>query len=210
MFKKIRDYFTLALSISGFVPKHATFLRSAFMLSGLVFSMRLMRLSKSAPVNPYLFFLSTSGAYFGFIYSILSKGSLRHQFTRKFATEKEAYLAYEAILGFLFFMNGTSMGYISAARQDTLPVRVNKKFLQPVAALLFLAGWTVKVWSAKVVGSNIYYWKDMFYDRKITDFAEEGPYKVLRNPMYGVGQLQTYATALWYRSLPGLLAAVFY
>ncbi|TSA34984.1 MAG: hypothetical protein D4R64_10725 [Porphyromonadaceae bacterium] len=66
----------------------------------------------------------------------------------------------------------------------------------------------IKIWSAKVVSIDIYYWKDMFLGKKITEFVETGPYKFLSNPMYGIGQLQAYALAIWYGSEIGLLAAL--
>jgi protein-S-isoprenylcysteine O-methyltransferase Ste14 len=47
----------------------------------------------------------------------------------------------------------------------------------------------------------------MFLGRKITDFVVSGPYKYLNNPMYGIGQLQSYAIAIWYGSFYGLMAA---
>jgi protein-S-isoprenylcysteine O-methyltransferase Ste14 len=208
--KKIGNIATLIASVSGFVPRNATPLRSLVMLAGLVFNLRLMRTSRTAPVNPNLLFLGTTAAYIGFIYFMLARKDFRKKFINRFKNKEEAYRVYEGLLGFLFFMNGASLGYISAARANSLPFQINRNVIRPLAALLFVSGWTIKLWSAKVVGTDIYYWKDMFYGRKISAFVEEGPYKIFQNPMYGIGQLQTYATALWYRSMPGLLAALIY
>ena len=47
----------------------------------------------------------------------------------------------------------------------------------------------------------------MFLGKKISDFVVAGPYKYFSNPMYGLGQLQAYATALWFGSKYGLIAA---
>ena len=58
-----------------------------------------------------------------------------------------------------------------------------------------------------MVSIDIYYWKDMFLWKKITQFVITGPYKFLTNPMYGIGQLPAYALAVWYRSETGLIAA---
>jgi len=37
--------------------------------------------------------------------------------------------------------------------------------------------------------------------------CQSGPYKYFKNPMYGLGQLQAYAMAIWYGSMYGLTAA---
>jgi protein-S-isoprenylcysteine O-methyltransferase Ste14 len=74
-----------------------------------------------------------------------------------------------------------------------------------ITVFLFIVdGMGTKIWSAYVVGIPIYYWKDMFLGRKIGNFVVSGPYKYFNNPMYGVGQLQVYAIALYYDSLYGL------
>ena len=70
-------------------------------------------------------------------------------------------------------------------------------------------GFVVKIWAAKVVSIDIYYWKDMFLGRKISKFAVIGPYKYFNNPMYGIGQLPAYAIAIFYGSMYGLLAVFF-
>ena len=77
-----------------------------------------------------------------------------------------------------------------------------------ILPLLIVFGFIIKIWAAKVVSVDIYYWKDMFLGRKICDFAVTGPYKYFSNPMYGIGQLPAYAAALWYGSASGLIAAI--
>ena len=72
---------------------------------------------------------------------------------------------------------------------------------------MFLTGLSIKISATDAVTVEIYYWKDMFLGRKISDFVISGPYKYFSNPMYGIGQLPAYATALWYGSGYGLLAA---
>lgn len=76
-----------------------------------------------------------------------------------------------------------------------------------MVAILFISGFVIKILAAKAVSIEIYYWKDMFLGRKICEFVVSGPYKYFKNPMYGLGQLQAYATALWYGSAYGLTAA---
>ena len=74
-----------------------------------------------------------------------------------------------------------------------------------MVVILFSLGMGVKIWSAYVVGIPIYYWKDMFLGRKVSDFVVTGPYKYFSNPMYGIGQVQVYAIAIYYNSAYGLI-----
>ena len=73
---------------------------------------------------------------------------------------------------------------------------------------MFICGFTIKILATKAVTVDIYYWKDMFLGKKISDFVITGPYKYFKNPMYGIGQLQAYAIAIWYGSKYGLMAAL--
>ena len=99
------------------------------------------------------------------------------------------------------------MGYLVSSTAGNLFYFINKEILFVITATLFIIGFIVKIWAAKVVSIDIYYWKDMFLGRKISKFVVTGPYKYISNPMYGVGQLQAYAIAVWYGSAYGLIAA---
>lgn len=208
--KKLLNLFSLVLSISGFVPGHATVLRTIVMTVTFFFSIHLVNSNQVNPAYAIAFYVFSTAAYIGFLYMVLPENGLRHWFMKRFGGEKRGYLAYEAAVAFLFFISGTAIGYISVAFDHTIPFTVDYAVIRPVSLLLFVVGWVVKIWAAKVVGVDIYYWKDMFYGRRISGFVAEGPYKYINNPMYGLGQLQTYATALWYLSLHGLIAALVY
>jgi protein-S-isoprenylcysteine O-methyltransferase Ste14 len=198
---------SLLLSISGYVPQHATLARSIVMIASLAFTVYLGRFQ---PHNVHLaiayFFLGTIG-YVGFIYAVLSTKGLRHWYMRRWKNEEEGYLAYEASVAFLFYHNGASIGYMATATAGHLFHSVNQYLLGTVCLVVFVGGFLVKLWAAHEVTVDIYYWKDMFLGRKIKEFVVCGPYKYLSNPMYGVGQLQGYAFAAWYGSWMGLLTA---
>lgn len=208
--KKLLNLFVLLISMSGFVVKHATVLRTLVMTAAFLFSIYLGNSALlTAPVAVWFYVLSTA-AYIGFLYMVLPENGLRHWIVRRWGGEQQGYLVYEAVLGFLFFVNGAAIGYMSVAFAGSLPLFIEEAILRPVAAFLFVIGWVVKIWATNVAGIDIYYWKDMFLGRKISRFVADGPYRFIHNPMYGVGQLQSYAVALWYQSWPGLLAALAY
>ncbi len=208
LFKTIYDFLILLISIAGFVPKNATLLRTIAMVTSLAIA---IYLGNYQPYNSglaisYFFLIET--LYLGFITIMLSENGLRHWFIKTSGGEKNGYLAFEAILGFLFFHNGVSIGYIASSNPGTLFNFIDKDLLLIIVAIMFIFGFAVKILAAKAVTVDIYYWKDMFLGRRISDFVITGPYKYFKNPMYGIGQLQAYAIAIWYGSTYGLMAAL--
>ena len=206
-FEEVYRFLIILISISGYVPKHATILRTVVMSSSLAFS---FYLANDQPLNSNLaipYFILSTSCYIGFLFLVLRRDGRRHWFIRMWGGEDEGYLAYEAILGFLFFHNAVSIGYIASSTPGSLFCFVHEEVLPGIAAILFLGGFTVKIWAAKAVSVDIYYCKDMFLGRKTSDFIFTGPYRYFTNPMYGVGQLPAYAVAVWAGSIHGLIAA---
>jgi protein-S-isoprenylcysteine O-methyltransferase Ste14 len=193
--------------MAGFVTKNATVLRATAISLSLAFSLYLINYQSDNGALAFIYFLISEILYIGFIVLVLSKNGYRYWFIRKWKTEEEGYLAFEGILGILFFHNALSLGFVASSTAGSFSVIDNKSLLFTVVAIPFVAGFLIKMFAAKVVSIEIYYWKDMFLGRKICDFVVSGPYKYLSNPMYGFGQMQAYAAALWYGSGYGLLAA---
>jgi protein-S-isoprenylcysteine O-methyltransferase Ste14 len=206
IFKEVRIFITLLISISGFVVQHASAPRIASIICSFAFYVYLVNCQPNNHKLAVIYFLISETIYIGFITLVLSKNGLRHWFARKWGSEHRGYLAYEAALGFIFFHNASSIGYIVSSTQGNYANIFHEKLLRIILAIMFVFGFLVKIWSARVVSIDIYYWKDMFLGRKICNFVETGPYKYFNNPMYGAGQIQGYALAVWYGSMPGLIA----
>ena len=202
--KVVKKLVHTILSISGFVPEHMTILRSVFMLGSVLLT--IFVLPQFLHINYAIgYFLLSTIVYLGFIFLILPQNGLRLSMIEKMG-EEQAYLYYEGFLAFAFFHNGASLTFISQSSIgtgffETIPQAVG----MAMVVLLFVVGLVVKIWSAYVVGIPIYYWKDMFLGRKVSDFVVTGPYKYFSNPMYGIGQLQVYAIAIYYNSIYGLV-----
>lgn len=208
MIKYAKHYLELLISMAGYVPKNATTGRTVIMILSLFVA---FYLGQNHPYNKnisILYFIISEISYVGFIMIILSENGLRQFFISKWKNENDAYLAFEAILGFLFFHNAVGIGYIASSTPGNFSDFISKELLFVIVPVMFLAGFLVKLAAADVVSVEIYYWKDMFLGRKISDFVVSGPYKYISNPMYGIGQLQAYAIALWYGSVIGLTAAL--
>jgi hypothetical protein len=200
-FKKIIH---TVLSISGFVPEHMTVARSVFMAASVLASIFL--LPKYAKLSfAVSYFAFTTLVYIGFIFAVLPEKGLRLSMIKKFGKE-DAYLFYEGFLAFAFFHNGAGLTFISQSSAGSgFWGSCPQLYVFGLFLVLLLLGLVTKIWSAYVVGIPIYYWKDMFLGRGICEFCASGPYKYLTNPMYGVGQLQVYAIAVYYNSIYGLL-----
>ncbi len=202
--KVIKKLIHTILSISGYVPEHMTLMRFFFMLGSVLVSIFLLPKYKNVDFA-IVYFICSTIAYIGFIFLVLPERGLRLKLIEKLGEEK-AYLYYEAFLAFVFFHNGIGLSFISQSSAGSgffgsIPVTVTFAFF----AILFTAGMGIKIWSAYVVGIPIYYWKDMFFEKKVCDFVVTGPYKYFNNPMYGIGQLQVYAIAIYYNSIYGLI-----
>jgi protein-S-isoprenylcysteine O-methyltransferase Ste14 len=201
------EFVNLIVSMAGFVPKHASLLRVLTFGASLVFSFYLTANYAGHSTLGIIYFIAGEIFYLGFIFLVLSKNGLRHWFIKYWKSEQEGYLAFEAILGIAFFHNAASLSFLASATPGHLFPFISREILLIIVILMTAAGFIIKIWSARIVSIDIYYWKDMFLGRKICEFVVTGPYKFLSNPMYGIGQLSAYSLAVWYQSEIGLAAA---
>jgi hypothetical protein len=200
------QYLKTILAISGFRIDNATVLRSIFMGLSVLLT---IYLSNSAHVSTGLalgYFAVSTLAYIGFITLCLKEHGWRKKFITKYG-EVDGYLKFEGILAFCFYHNGASIGYLNVVTAGSFEI-MYMEYLKYIIGGIVLFGFVIKLWAAQVVGWDIYYWKDMFLGRKISDFVVRGPYKYFANPMYGIGQIQAYGFAIWYGSTYGLGVAL--
>ena len=93
--------------------------------------------------------------------------------------------------------------------RNTWVVPFSRTAAVATGALLVIVGLATKLWAARTLGSEAYYWHNFFDPAAAVGPVSSGPYRFLSNPMYTIGYLQTYGLALMLRSLPGLIAAIF-
>ncbi len=205
--KIVKKLIDTVLSMSGFVTENMNLMRFTSMVSSFLLTTFILPDYKRLDYA-IIYFLCGTGAYVLFVFSILHETGFRLRLIEKFG-ERKAYLHYEAVLGFLFFHNGVALTFMSqTTSHDSFWTTIPEPIILIISGILFVVGMTVKIWSAYVVGTPIYYWKDMFLGRKVCKFVQTGPYKYLTNPMYGIGQIQVYAVAIYYGSTYGLMCGV--
>ena len=78
-----------------------------------------------------------------------------------------------------------------------------------IGAVLAIIGLGTKLWAARTLGGDAYYWHNFFDPDAALGPVWTGPYRFISCPMYTIGYLQAYGLALMLRSLPGLIAAGF-
>lgn len=116
---------------------------------------------------------------------------------------ERTYAFYEALLAFGFANQTAALGCLAV-----VPGRISDHVAPlPVAgALLFAAGYLVKLWAAYLVGLGAYYFRDLYLGLP-GPLVATGPYRFFKNPMYGVGNLHAYGYALLADSVPVLIGA---
>jgi protein-S-isoprenylcysteine O-methyltransferase Ste14 len=93
--------------------------------------------------------------------------------------------------------------------RDTWELPLSPVVTVTAGAGLALIGLGTKLWAARTLGGNAYYWHNFFDPGAAVGPVSSGPYRFVSSPMYTVGYLQTYGLALMLRSFPGLIAAGF-
>ena len=96
------------------------------------------------------------------------------------------------------------------ATAKTIPIST------PVAVsgglILIFIGLGTKLWASKTLGNDGFYFRDMFVppekQRIVLDRGISGPYRYLKNPMYGIGNLHIIGWALFYRSFAGIFVGI--
>ena len=108
-------------------------------------------------------------------------------------------------------MNNDAAAFIllCVLTRNTLALPVSTTVSVITGAALVLVGLGTKLWAARTLGSDAYFWHNFFDPANARGPVATGPYRYVSNPMYTIGYLQTYGLALITRSLPGMIAAGF-
>jgi len=108
-------------------------------------------------------------------------------------------------------MNHDAFAFIllCVVTRGTLVLPVPSVVLITTGVILVIIGLGVKLWAARTLGSDAYYWHNFFDPENARGPVSTGPYRYVSNPMYTIGYLQMYGLALITGSWPGMVAAAF-
>jgi len=139
--------------------------------------------------------------------------TLRREEREQFYTQR-----FGPVLGFRRFrrraawvMNHDAFAFIllCVVTRDTWALPLPGAVSFAIGAVLAVVGLGTKLWAARTLGSEAYYWHNFFDPTEAVGPVSSGPYRFMSSPMYTIGYLPTYGLALLLRSFPGLIAAGF-
>lgn len=121
----------------------------------------------------------------------------------------EGFRRFRRRAAFVMYHEAFAFIVLCVATRNTWELPLPPAIAVAVGAALVVVGLGTKVWAARTLGHEAYYWFNFFDPAGAVGPVSSGPYRFISNPMYTIGYLQTYGFALLLRSFPGLLASGF-
>lgn len=201
----LKKIIVILLAMAGILIDKITILRiySYLILAFLYFLIINVEKSIHLEIALILFVLVFILRY-AYLFSSFIKNGVADFLKARYGEEKgfEIYQFFTSILFFTVALTFNMLVRKSSLLGSLFPSKYESIFYAAGFGLTVI-GFIVNIWSAFLVGIDIYYYKDMFLGRPISKFKKAGPYKYLSNPMYGLGQSGGYGTALFFGSLIG-------
>jgi protein-S-isoprenylcysteine O-methyltransferase Ste14 len=121
----------------------------------------------------------------------------------------EGFRRFRRRAAWFMYHDGFAFILLCVVTRSTWTMPFSSAVTFTVGAALALIGVGTKLWAARTLGADAYYWRNFFEPDAATRPASSGPYRFVSNPMYTIGYLQTYGLALILQSFPGIIAAGF-
>jgi protein-S-isoprenylcysteine O-methyltransferase Ste14 len=162
----------------------------------------------AAQVAVFTYAILSRMAYVLFVGGVLRREDRDGVYTRRFG-RAEAFRRFRRTAAIIMNHDAFALVLLSVVTRNTWRLPVSPTVSIAIGGVLVVIGLGTKLWAARTLGSNAYYWHNFFDPEAAIGPVSSGPYRFVSNPMYTVGYLQTYGLALIFRSFPGLIAAGF-
>ncbi len=147
-------------------------------------------------------------AYVLFVGGVLRREDTSNVYTKRFG-RAEAFRRFRRTAAWVMNHDAFAFVVLCLATRNTWRLPISGATAFAIGAGLGIVGLGTKLWAARTLGSNAYYWHNFFDPDEAIGPVATGPYRFISSPMYTVGYLQMYGLALMLRSFPGLIAAGF-
>lgn len=138
----------------------------------------------------------------------LTQQKRSQRFTRHAGVEA-GYRRFRRLAAIVMNNDALSFVILCLVTRGTLGPVLPSGVLLGIGLALILLGAGTKLWAAAALAPGAYHWHDVFEPSAFLALEPQGPYRLLKNPMYTVGYLHAYGFALVTGSWLGLLAAGF-
>ena len=147
-------------------------------------------------------------AYVGWVGHALRQQDAHQALTRDAGVEA-GYQRFRQRATVLMRADALAIVAVCIVTRNTLQLPGPRWVTLAIAGLLVVLGLGSKVWAARTLGDDAYYWRNFFDPREHAPPNPPGPYRYLDNPMYTVGYLHAYGLALALGSGAGLALSLF-
>ena len=147
-------------------------------------------------------------AYVVFVGAALRREEREQFYTRRYGVE-DGFRRFRRVASIIMNHDAFAFVLLCVVTRGTLPLPFPRAAAIAAGVILAAVGLGVKLWAARTLGSDAYYWHNFFAPDNAHRPVATGPYRFASNPMYTIGYLQTYGLALITASLPGIVAGVF-
>jgi protein-S-isoprenylcysteine O-methyltransferase Ste14 len=147
-------------------------------------------------------------AYVLFVGRALRREDQSGVYTRRFG-RADAFRRFRLRAALVMYHDAFAFILLCLATRNTWRLPISPMATIAGGAVLAIVGLGTKLWAARTLGSDAYYWHNFFDPEAAIGPVSSGPYRFISSPMYTIGYLPTYGLALIVRSFPGFIAAVF-
>jgi protein-S-isoprenylcysteine O-methyltransferase Ste14 len=198
--------FGSALAMAGLFFTRLNPLRVAVSVTVALFTALLLGYEVTPALGDAAIFCALAfAARYVFLFLSFPRAGIAERLKARFGREL-GFSVYEAATVLLSFAQRVGFFWLVVASGETAAGSIGMALMSS-GALLAAFGVCISVWATASLGVDTYYYRDLFMGQRHASFKAEGPYTLVHNPQYGLGQLTAYGVALAAASPLGLLVA---
>jgi len=162
----------------------------------------------AAQVAVFTYAILSRMAYVLFVGGVLRREEREGHYIRRFG-RAEGFRRFRRTVALIMNHDAFAFVVLCIATRNTWHLALPQIATVAIGSGFAIIGLGTKLWAARTLGSDAYYWHNFFDPDAAVGPVSTGPYRFISSPMYTIGYLPTYGLALMLRSLPGLIAAGF-